>query len=61
MPKKNNGPAGVPWGAVVPVAHVVVDLVSEATCPHCGSQVVLYVCFSCKKLVRPRRRGQAAA
>jgi hypothetical protein len=58
--KSNKGPGGVPWTVIVPVAHAVVDLATHATCPACGNQVILYVCFNCKKIVRPQR-GQAAA
>ena len=56
----SKGPGGVPWAVVVPVVHAVVDLATHASCPACANQVVLYVCFNCKKIVRPQR-GQAAA
>lgn len=59
MPSKTSkGPEGVPWPIVLSIAHVVVDLVTHASCPTCGNQVVLYLCFNCKKVVRPKR-GQA--
>jgi DNA-directed RNA polymerase subunit RPC12/RpoP len=57
---KSQGPAGIPWAVVVPAVHVVVDLATHASCPDCGNQVVLYICFNCKKPVWPER-GQAAA
>ena len=41
-------------------AHAAVDLVTHASCPDCGNQVVLYICVNCKKPVWPRR-GPAAA
>jgi hypothetical protein len=59
--RKSNGLGGVPWGVVIPVVHAAVDLVTRASCPTCGTQVVLYVCPSCKKIVKPNRRGPAAA
>ena len=40
--------------------HTAVDLATNAHCPDCGNQVVLYVCFSCNKPVWPDR-GPAAA
>jgi predicted RNA-binding Zn-ribbon protein involved in translation (DUF1610 family) len=58
--KSNKGPGGVPRPVVASVAHVAFDLATQASCPACGNQVVLYVCFSCKKVVRPQR-GQAPA
>lgn len=57
--KSSDGPGGVPWTVIVPVAHALVDLATHASCPACGNQVILYVCFNCKKIVRPQR-GQAA-
>jgi DNA-directed RNA polymerase subunit RPC12/RpoP len=57
---KSNGLGGVPWTVVVPVIHALIDLASNAHCPDCGNQVVLYVCVNCKKPVWPER-GQAAA
>ena len=60
-PKSNSkGPGGVPWAVIVPIAHAAVDLVTHASCPDCGNQVVLYICVNCKKPVRPHR-GPAAA
>ena len=56
----SKGPGGVPWAVIVPLAHAVVDLATHATCPTCGNQVVLYVCVTFRKIVRPQR-GQAAA
>ena len=58
--KKTNGPGGVPWAVVIPVVHTAIDLISAASCPRCGSQVVLYVCFNCHKPVQPRRSWPAA-
>lgn len=58
--RNSKGPGGVPWAVVVPVAHAVVDLVTGASCPDCGHQVVLYICVNCKKPVWPQR-GQAGA
>jgi DNA-directed RNA polymerase subunit RPC12/RpoP len=59
--KRGSGtPAGVPLGVLFGVGHVVYDLASHASCPNCGSQVVLYICTGCKRPVRPNR-GRAAA
>jgi DNA-directed RNA polymerase subunit RPC12/RpoP len=62
MASKSNsqGPGGVPWAVIIPVVHAVVDLVTNASCPDCGHQVVLYVCLNCQKPVWPER-GPAAA
>lgn len=38
------------------VAHAAFDLITKATCPNCGSQVVLYVCTGCHQPTWPRRR-----
>lgn len=60
--KKSSGPARVPIGLVLGGLHLAYDLVSEARCPKCRSQVVLYFCTGCKTLVwgraedQPRRR-----
>jgi len=56
----SDGPGGVPWAILIPAAHAAIDLVTHASCPDCGNQVVLYVCVNCKKPVLPRR-GSAAA
>ena len=56
----SNGPGGVPWAVIIPIVHAVVDIATHASCPDCGNQVVLYVCFNCKKPVMPQR-NQAAA
>lgn len=58
--KKNTGPGGIPWAVVVPLVHAVVDVATNASCPDCAAQVVLYVCPNCKKPVWPNR-GQATA
>jgi len=58
--RKSNGPGGIPWAVIIPVAHAAVDLATNARCPDCGNQVVLYICFNCLKPVWPQR-GQAAA
>jgi DNA-directed RNA polymerase subunit RPC12/RpoP len=58
--KRNNATGGIPWSVVVPLAHAVVDLATNARCPDCGSQVVLYICLGCEKPAWPER-GQAAA
>ncbi len=56
----SNGPGGVAWAVIIPVVHAAVDLATNAHCPDCGNQVVLYICFNCKKIVWPQR-GPAAA
>jgi DNA-directed RNA polymerase subunit RPC12/RpoP len=56
----NNGPGGVPWAVAIPIAHAVFDVATHASCPDCGSQVVVYICTGCKKPVWPNR-GQASA
>ena len=56
-----SGPGGVPWAVIVPVAHAAFDLVTSASCPHCGSQVVLYICPSCRSIVWPNRGDTTAA
>jgi DNA-directed RNA polymerase subunit RPC12/RpoP len=58
--KSSEGPGGVPWAVIIPVAHAAVDLATNAHCPDCGNQVVLYVCFNCNKPVWPDR-GPAEA
>ena len=57
---KDKGFGGVPASVFVIVAHVIADLISNASCPQCGDRVVLYVCVNCKKVVRPRR-GRATS
>jgi len=59
--KKSSGPGGVPWGVIIPIGHAAFDLATRASCPTCGSQVVLYICTGCKKPVWPKRQGPAAA
>ena len=56
-----NGPGGVPWAVIVPVVHAAFDIVTSASCPSCGTQVVLYVCPTCRKIVWPNRGDNAAA
>ncbi len=58
--KKSAGPGGIPWAVVIPLAHAVIDVATHANCPDCGTQVVLYICPTCKKPVWPNR-GQATA
>ena len=58
--RSSQGPGGVPWAVIVPVVHAAVDVVTNAHCPDCGNQVVLYVCINCQKLVWPKR-GPATA
>jgi DNA-directed RNA polymerase subunit RPC12/RpoP len=58
--KRQVGLRGVPWKIVLPVAHVIYDIVTTASCPRCGSRVVLYVCPRCKRIVKPNRRGPAS-
>lgn len=55
--KKKSGPGGVPWSVIAAGLHVVGDVVTRASCPRCSSRVVLYVCPSCKRLVRPKRQN----
>ena len=52
---KGKGFAGIPWTISVLAAHVISDLITNARCPQCKSQVVLYTCVNCKKVVRPVR------
>lgn len=52
---KRHGPYGIPWPVVLAAVHALVDIVTNAQCPNCGSQVVLYVCADCAKSVWPRR------
>jgi len=56
----SNGLGGVPWAVIIPVVHAAVDLATNAHSADCGNQVVLYVCFNCKKIVWPQW-GPAAA
>jgi len=56
----SSNPGGIPLAVVIPFAHAAFDLVTHASCPECGSQVVVYICTSCKKPVWPNR-GQASA
>jgi DNA-directed RNA polymerase subunit RPC12/RpoP len=60
--KKSSGsnPGGIPLAIVIPLAHAAFDVATNASCPDCGSQVVVYICTSCKKPVWPNR-GQASA
>ena len=58
--KKSNGLGGIPWAVVVPIVHAIVDIVTKARCPDCGTRVILYICPNCKKPVWPDR-GQATA
>ena len=58
---RSTGPGGVPWAVIVPVVHAAVDVVTSASCPSCGTRVVLYVCPSCRKIVWPNRGDNAAA
>jgi DNA-directed RNA polymerase subunit RPC12/RpoP len=53
---KKKASAAVPWGAVVSVAHAAYDVATQASCPKCGSRVVVYICTGCKKPVKPVRR-----
>ena len=39
---RSTGPGGVPWAVIVPVVHAAVDVVTSASCPSCGTRVVLY-------------------
>ncbi len=54
---KKKGQRGVPWKIVSPVAHVAYDMASSASCPRCGSRVVLYACPRCRRLVKLNRKG----
>lgn len=58
---KGSRPGGVPWAVIVPVVHAVLDIVTSASCPRCGTQVVLYLCPSCRQVVWPSRGNNAAA
>ena len=58
--KSGKGSTSIPLPVVVSIAHVVLDLATHASCPTCGNQVVLYLCFNCKKIVVPERGGAAA-
>ncbi len=57
---RSRSTGNIPWAVVIPIIHAAVDLATNARCPDCQNQVVLYVCFNCKKPVRPSR-GSAAA
>lgn len=59
--KGNSGSNALPGAVIALGAHVIADLITEASCPVCGNQVVLYFCTSCKKIVRPKRRGLPGA
>ena len=52
---KGKGLAGVPWPIAAVVTHALVDVITNASCPHCNGSVVLYVCVNCKNVVRPTR------
>ena len=58
MTKIQLGSAGskVKAAAALAVVHVFLDVISEATCPKCGMNVVLYVCVNCPGLVWPKRQ-----
>ena len=63
MPSRKSsatGPGGIPLAVVIPLVHAAFDLATNASCPDCGSQVVVYICTGCKKPVWPNR-GQASA
>jgi len=61
MAKKKSGLGRVPWGVVAAGLHVAGDLLSRASCPRCGSQVILYVCLNCKRPVWPKRHNPLAS
>jgi hypothetical protein len=52
---KGKGFAGIPLPVSLIVAHVIADVITNASCPQCENQVVLYFCVNCKRVVRPRR------
>jgi len=57
MAQRKSGAGGrIPVGLLITGGHIAFDLISEARCPNCGSQVVLYICTECKKPVWPNRR-----
>jgi DNA-directed RNA polymerase subunit RPC12/RpoP len=55
--KKQARLHSVPWKIVLPVAHIIYDVATTASCPRCRSRVVLYVCPRCKRFVMPNRQG----
>jgi DNA-directed RNA polymerase subunit RPC12/RpoP len=59
--KKNPGSGKLPLGLIVTGLHVAFDIATKAECPQCGSQVVIYVCSTCRRLVNPRRRRSTTA
>lgn len=58
--RKSDSVGGVPIGVAPTAVHLAYDVISNASCPRCGSQVILYFCTVCKKPVRPNR-GPASA
>jgi hypothetical protein len=58
--KKQAGLRDVPWKIVLPVAHVIYDVVTTARCPRCRNRVALYFCPRCKRFVKPNRQGPAS-
>ena len=59
--KGSSGSNAIPKAVIAIGAHAIVDLMTEASCPTCRNQVVLYFCSDCKKVVWPKRRGLPGA
>lgn len=55
-----SGGSKVGTALTLTALHALFDVITEATCPKCGSTVALYICIECPGVVWPKRKFRAS-